>query len=176
MTLLYSIFALIILIGGYLWVTRVGLVGNRLTCSMLIWISVPQGGEWSQPQRLVFGYNCGKCLEGRKASLESHNGAGKDFRGRDVHMEPYGVTAVSQEGRGVPGERKAVEEPGPQEQHGGDVVHWQEGAATHRGWEQVHRGPAAVGTLSRLLAQAHSVSEGPFSRVTLDAMCRLEWP
>lgn len=56
------------------------------------------------------------------------------------------------------------------------MVHWQEGAAMHRGWEQVRSGPAAVGTLSRLLAQAHSVSEGPFSRVTWDAMCRLEWP
>lgn len=67
-------------------------------------------------------------------------------------MEPSRVTAVSQEGKGVLGERKAVEEPGLQEEHRGDVVHQQEGPAVHSGWEQVRLCPEAVGTLSRLLA------------------------
>lgn len=112
-TLPYSIFALKILIRGYLWIRLVVQWGQVDVFRAHMAFTALQGGEWSQPRTSVFGYNCGKWLEGRKACLESHNGAGKAFRGRDVPMEPSRVTAVSQEGKGVPGERKAVEEPGP---------------------------------------------------------------
>lgn len=59
-------------------------------------------GKQSQSHRLVFGYNCGKYLEGRKVIMGR-----KGFLGRNVHTETSKIPSVSQEGKGVPRREKS---------------------------------------------------------------------
>lgn len=66
-TLPYWIFALKILIRGYLWIGLVVQWGQADVFRAHVAFTALQGGEWSQPRTSVFGYNCGKWLEGRKA-------------------------------------------------------------------------------------------------------------
>lgn len=66
---------------------------------------------------------------------------------------------------GGPGERKVVEEPGPQDQQRRDVVHRQEAAGSRRAWglragEGGRLCPAAVGTPLRPLVPTHAYQMG----------------
>ena len=152
-----------------------GAVGNRPMCSVPIWPSQPCG-EANGPNHP--GWCLGTIVG---SSLREGRQAWKVTMGQERLSEEGMFTWTLQCYCCQPGRKRG---PWREESCGrawpiaGAQGRWGPAAGGSHHAQGLGAGvplPCRVGTLSRLLAQAHSVSDRLFSRVPWGAVCRLEW-